>query len=98
MSKKKGCKPGSIKHLGRCKELKPGQVWIDEDRSINNMYKILAINIRNKKINGAYLDDAGWYGVDKKGVQHEDKIFERMVQKKTFTFKGFQNKDMEQVA
>ena len=94
---KKGCKTGSVIIHGRCVKLQKGQVWIDQDRFRNNMYKILNVDVKNKKIHGSYLDDAGWYGVDTKGVTHESKIFERHVERKTFSFNKFDDKNMEQV-
>lgn len=90
MTKKNGCNPGSIMHHGRCIKLKKGQIWQDTNRSRDNMYKILKINIKNKKTHGVFLDDAGWYGVDKKGVQHDNKIYERPVKKKTISFNKFE--------
>jgi len=98
MSKKKGCRVGSILHHGRCVKLKKEQLWLDQNRFRDNHFKILKIDIKNKKIRGAYLDDSGIFGFDKKGVQHEDKIYERPVQKKTFSFNKFNEKNMDLIS
>lgn len=95
MKDAKVCPKGSVMDHGRCIKLQKGQVWQDTDRFRDNMYKILKIDKKNKKIHGAYLDDAGWYGFNKKGVQSEvDRIYERPIERKTFSFNKFDEKNM----
>lgn len=83
---------------GRCVTLKKGQLWLDEDKFRNNHLKILTINTKKKTLNVAYLDDAGIFGFNKKGIQDTSRLYERPVSKKTYSFNKFENMNMELIS